>query len=63
MSRSGLTISGQSLGNLIVFVLLERRLLVNLHRISMQEIHIGMQEVKNYFAGRKGSPREVRNAD
>ena len=29
----------------------------------MQEIHISMQEVKNYFAGRKGSPREVRNAD
>ena len=22
-----------------------------------------MQEVKNYYAGRKGSPREVRNGD
>ena len=29
----------------------------------MQEIHISMQEVKNYYAGRKGSPREVRNPD
>ena len=25
----------------------------------MQEIHISMEEVKNYYAGRKGSPREV----
>ena len=31
-------------GNLIVSIVLERRLLVNLYRISMQEIHISMQE-------------------
>ena len=29
----------------------------------MLEIHISMDEVKNYYAGRKGSPREVRNGD
>ena len=39
-------------GNLIVSIVLERRLLVNLYRISMQEIHISMEEVKNYYAGR-----------
>ena len=27
----------------------------------MQEIDISMQEVKNYYAGRKGSPREVQH--
>ena len=27
----------------------------------MQEIHISMQEVKNYYAGRKGSLREVQH--
>ena len=35
------------LGKFIVCIVLERRLLVNLYRISMQEIHISMQEVKN----------------
>ena len=29
------------------------------HFISMEEVRISMEEVKNYYAGRKGSPREV----
>ena len=33
-------------GKLIVFIVLERRLLVNLIQISMQEIQISMQEIQ-----------------
>ena len=36
--------SRASLGKFIVSIVLERRLVVNLYRISMQENHISMQE-------------------
>ena len=43
------------------YLLIWRNPFLPRHFISMQEIDISMQEVKNYYAGRKGSPREVQH--
>ena len=44
MRQSGLEKIGLDRATLLFFIVLEWRLLVNLYRISMQEIHISMQE-------------------
>ena len=44
MRQSGLEKIGQDRATLLFFIVLEWRLLVNLYQISMQEIHISMQE-------------------
>ena len=49
MSQSGFIINGRAQATLLFSLYLS--LLVNLYRISMQEIHISMEEVKNYYAG------------